>query len=64
MEPEAKKLKVDETNGKNEPSTFANLKDFEIVRILNNSDERCSIVVEGKIKGKEGKAVVQLQVSF
>ena len=72
-----KKIKKDEENGKvtegnghggiassasDGNDRFTSLKGFEVVRILNSSEETKSLAFEAKIKDKEGTAVVMLQV--
>ncbi|MPC17645.1 m7GpppX diphosphatase-like [Portunus trituberculatus] len=47
--------------GDRDPHFLTSFKDFEVVRVLNNDEERKSVVVECQIKGREGVAVAQLQ---
>ncbi|CAL4067069.1 unnamed protein product [Meganyctiphanes norvegica] len=48
-------------NGTNTDVLFSTFRDFEIIRVLNNSEDHKSVAVEGRLAGKEGRAVVMLQ---
>ncbi|XP_071544867.1 m7GpppX diphosphatase [Panulirus ornatus] len=44
-----------------EDSLISSFEDFEIIRVLNNSEEHKSVAVEGRLQGRDGTAVVMLQ---
>lgn len=51
--------RVEATSGEEE--IFSSFENFEIIRVLNNSEEHKSVAVEGRLQGKEGTVVVMLQ---
>ncbi|KAF6203500.1 hypothetical protein GE061_001831 [Apolygus lucorum] len=57
MEPESKKTKL-EGNGHQE--VVRDLSEFEFVRVLADYSQKKVVCVEGRLKGKEGKAVLWL----
>ncbi|XP_069957041.1 m7GpppX diphosphatase isoform X2 [Cherax quadricarinatus] len=50
---------VEATSGEDE--LFSSFEEFEIIRILNNSEEHKMLAVEGRLQGRPGTAVVVLQ---
>jgi len=52
---------TNDRNGTSSEMLFSTFQDFEIVRVLNNSEDHKSVAVEGRIAGREGRAVVMLQ---
>lgn len=48
-------------NGTSSDMILSSFKDFEMVRVLNNSEDHKSVAVEGRLAGKEGRVVVMLQ---
>lgn len=73
--PRPKKLRTDDCSdavdsttdqgcvGDRDPAFLTTFQDFEVARVLNNDEEHKSVVVECHINGREGVAVVHLQVS-
>lgn len=47
-----------------EDSLISSFEDFEIIRVLHNSEEHKSVAVEGRLQGRDGTAVVMLQVTL
>merc|ERR1712179_851928 len=49
---------TNDRNGTSSEMLFSTFQDFEVVRVLNNSEDHKSVAVEGRIAGREGRAVV------
>lgn len=54
--------KCDSDQSGDRDNLFKTFENFEVQRILNNSEDHKSIAVVGRLKGKEGNAVIMLKV--